>query len=176
MKKPIGGVREVPLEVGKKYLVSDIKKKIAIEKFSCNSEVSFQNSDVRLGLFDRTILTSFRDSKGISCDLWTFLKEQKSRLFTLYIITSPKGCAETCEQLKTIQFSHHENANPQLSRPNKDLKGSTAVSHKNSAPLKNTIFMNYEVIHQSEYTGDYCICYLHKNDLYISNRRQNFCF
>ncbi|KAH0549558.1 hypothetical protein KQX54_010355 [Cotesia glomerata] len=137
-----------------------------IEKFSCNSEVSFQNSDVRLGLFDRTILTSFRDSKGISCDLWTFLKEQKSRLFTLYIITSPKGCAETCEQLKTIQSSHHENANPQLSRPNKDLKGSTAVSHKNSAPLKNTIFMNYEVIHQSEYTGDYCICYLHKNDLY----------
>ncbi|KAH0563621.1 hypothetical protein KQX54_003248 [Cotesia glomerata] len=137
-----------------------------IEEFSCNSEVSFQNSDVRLGLFDRIILTSFRDSKGISCDLWTFLKEQKLRLFTLYIITSPKGCAETCEQLKTIQSSHHENANPQLSRPNKDLKGSTAVSHKNSAPLKNTIFMNYEVIHQSEYTSDYCICYLHKNDLY----------
>ncbi|KAH0540264.1 hypothetical protein KQX54_015171 [Cotesia glomerata] len=93
-----------------------------IEKFSCNSEVSFQNSDGRLGLFDRTILTSFRDSKGISCYLWTFLKEQKSRLFTLYIITSPKGCAETCEQLKTIQSSHHENANPQFSRPNKDLK------------------------------------------------------
>ncbi|KAH0535101.1 hypothetical protein KQX54_013426 [Cotesia glomerata] len=35
MKKPIGGVREVPLEVGKKYLVSDIKK-------NCDREVFLQ--------------------------------------------------------------------------------------------------------------------------------------
>ncbi|CAD6211018.1 GSCOCG00012793001-RA-CDS, partial [Cotesia congregata] len=165
MKKPLGGVREVPLEVGKRYLVSDIKK-IAMEEFSCNSEVSFHNSDVRLGLIDRTVLTSFRDSKGIACDLWTFLKEQKSRLFTLYIITSPKECAQTCDQLKTIQYSHHENPNPQLSQRNKVLKRSTAISHKNSAPLKNNIFITYEVISQSEYTQDYCICYLLKNDLY----------
>lgn len=158
----------------KTYSVSDIKN-LAVEEFSKDSEVTFANSEIRLGLFDHTILSSFRDSKGHECDLWTFLKERKSRHFTLYLMTSPKDQVTPSGLNEKVFSLDREKSSSgscypydKLSSPKKiETKSkSTSRDFRKSTHSENNIFIYYELIHQSQYTGSICISYLLKNDLY----------
>ncbi|KAH0535087.1 hypothetical protein KQX54_013191 [Cotesia glomerata] len=171
--KSLGGIREIPLEVGKTYSVSDIKN-LAVEEFSKDSEVTFANSEIQLGLFDHTILSSFKDSKGHECDLWTFLKERKSRNFTLYLITSLKGqVTPSGQNEKVLSRDWEENSsgscypNAQLSLKKVETKPkSSSQEFRKCIHLENNILIYYELIRKSEYTGSFCISYLLKDDLY----------
>lgn len=52
--------------------------------------MSFANCDTYLGRFNGTIIPSFINSVGKECDLWEFLKDQKTKRFSFYLLTSLK--------------------------------------------------------------------------------------
>ncbi|CAG5072745.1 Protein of unknown function, partial [Cotesia congregata] len=66
VKGTLGGIRELRLEASKKYFVDDIKK-LAIEEFAQDNELSFANCDTHLGRFNGTILSSFTNNAGKEC-------------------------------------------------------------------------------------------------------------
>ncbi|CAG5093263.1 Similar to SIS8: Probable serine/threonine-protein kinase SIS8 (Arabidopsis thaliana) [Cotesia congregata] len=80
--KPLGGVKQLSLEVGKNYTVEDITV-LATQEFEKNSDLSFDKYKVLLGHFNGSVISNFKngmdqETKRFVFYLLTFLKNEPS--------------------------------------------------------------------------------------------------
>ncbi|KAH0552547.1 uncharacterized protein LOC123270140 [Cotesia glomerata] len=195
VKGTLGGIRELRLEGSKKYFVDDIKK-LAIEEFAQDNELSFANCDTYLGRFNGTILSSFINNVGRECDLWEFSKDQKTKRFTFYLLTSLKknisleddsnkllkssnsvpmtahhATGTNVMSLEDVPFTMHNSrvsTSSTYSSKNEFIDKKSTLDKPETRKIDDNIQIHYESVSKSKYSRDYSIAYFQKEDLYFS--------
>ncbi|XP_074115475.1 uncharacterized protein LOC141538082 [Cotesia typhae] len=182
--KPLGGVKELLLEIGKNYTVEEITV-LATQELEKNSDVSFAKYKVLLGHFNGSVISNFKNEMDKEGDIWHFLRDQKSKRFVFYLLTflknepsryisEPSKCPSklplTLHDSKTDSYDNIESKEKHHRKLNDKSNLSTT-----SAKVNNNINIYYECVIVSKYTGDNSIACVEKENLYHM-RFEDLCY
>ena len=110
MKDPLGGLKNIELNLKKDYSYQDIKN-LTVEHMRNKYNTSiFEEADIELGNYNNEIYGQFTDETGLRCDFWDFAFKirQRNRHMKIYILTTAKDDQLEVKNNKKVQLEISE--------------------------------------------------------------------